>query len=70
MTNNDHSSEKETNPILERIISDREKYITSTSGLYQRRKLLKKELPKAAASVDFTAGYKDSDGDMTKKAGD
>ena len=31
---------------------------------------MKEELPKAAASVDFTAGYKDSVGDMTKKAGE
>ena len=68
-TNSDHSSEKEPNPILERIITEREKYSESSStGLYQRRKLLKRELPKAAVSVDFTAGYKESS-EAKKKAG-
>ena len=68
-TTSDHVSDKEPNPILERIISEREKYSDSSStGLYQRRKLLKKELPKAAVTVDFTAGYKESSSEVKKKA--
>ena len=69
-TNNDRLSEKEPNPILERIITEREKYSeSSTTGSYQRRKLLKRELPKAGVSVDFTAGYKESSSKAKKKAG-
>ena len=68
-TTSDHSSEKEPNPILERIITEREKYRESSStGLYQRRKLLKRELPKAAVTVDFTAGYKETSSVVKKKA--
>ena len=68
-TTSDHSSEKEPNPILERIITEREKYSESSSnGLYQRRKLLKRELPKADVTVDFTAGYKESSSEVKKKA--
>jgi hypothetical protein len=68
-TTSDHASEKEPNPILERIMTEREKYSeTSSTGLYQRRKLLKKELPKAAVSVDFTAGYKETNSKVKKKA--
>lgn len=69
-TSSDHSSGKEPNPILERIITDREKYSSSSDGLYQRRKLLKKDLPKASLSVDFAAGYRDSCGDVKKKSGE
>lgn len=72
------SSEKESNPILERIMTDREKYTNTSSdggGLYPRKKLLKRELPKADVSVDFTASYKDSGGGGSggggkKKAGE
>ena len=60
------SSEK-ANPILEKIMSEREKYKSSrhsgesaTCDTYQRRKLLKKELPKAEASTDFAASYDES----------
>ena len=68
-TTSDHSSEKEPNPILERIMTEREKYSeSSSSGLYQRRKLLKKELPKADVTVVFTAGYKESSSEVKKKA--
>lgn len=68
-TTSDHASEKEPNPILERIITEREKYSESSStGLYQRRKLLKRELPKAAVTVDFTAGYKETSNEVKKKA--
>lgn len=68
-TTSDHASEKEPNPILERIITEREKYnVSSSTGLYQRRKLLKRELPKAAVTVDFTAGYKETNREVKKKA--
>ena len=68
-TTSDHASEKEPNPILERIITEREKYSESSSnGLYQRRKLLKRELPKADVTVDFTAGYKETNSEVKKKA--
>ena len=60
------SSEK-ANPILEKIMSEREKYKSSrhsgesaTCDTYQRRKLLKKELPKAEANTDFAASYDES----------
>ena len=56
-----------TNPILEKIMSERKKYKSSrhsgesaTCNTYQRRKLLKKELPKAEASTDFAASYDES----------
>ena len=65
-TNDDHSSDKEANPILERIMKEREKYrqqspsSDAATGLYTRKKLLKKDLPKADVSVDFMAGYREN----------
>ena len=66
----DHTSVKEPNPILEKIRTEREKYseTASSTGLYERRKLLKRELPKAAVTVDFTAGYKETNSEVKKKA--
>ena len=66
-TNGDCSSDKESNPILERIMNEREKYKSPTDGgLYTRKKLLKKELPKADVSVDFMAGYRENGGGKKK----
>jgi len=60
-TPSDTCSEK-VNPILEKIMSEREKYRKSSSELamcdtYERKKLLKKDLPKAETNVDFAASY-------------
>ena len=62
--NSSNNCSERTNPILEKIVSEREKYKSSKySGesamcdTYQRRKLLKKELPKAETSTDFAASY-------------
>ena len=60
-TPSDNCSEK-VNPILEKIMSEREKYRKSSSELamcdtYERKKLLKKDLPKAETNVDFAASY-------------
>lgn len=69
-TMSDHTSVKEPNPILEKIRTEREKYseTASSTGLYERRKLLKRELPKAGVTVDFTAGYKETNSEVKKKA--
>ena len=57
----DNCSQK-VNPILEKIVSEREKYRKSSSesamrDSYERKKLLKKDLPKAETNVDFAASY-------------
>ena len=71
-TTGDHTSDREPNPILDRIMTEREKYTSSPPGaLYQRKKLLKRDLPKAAAAkVDFAASYRDSGGGGKKKGGE
>ena len=56
----DTCSEK-VNPILEKM-SEQEKYRKSSVELamcdtYERKKLLKKDLPKADTNVDFAASY-------------
>lgn len=56
------STSSETNPILEKIIAERNKLKTkkesnSVPEIYQRKKLLHKELPKAEGNGDFAASY-------------
>ena len=65
--NSSNNCSERTNPILEKIMSEREKYKSNrhsgesaTCDMYQRRKLLKKELPKAETSTDFAASYDES----------
>ena len=54
---------KERNPILERIIAEREKHRQERSPaseqlhVYEKKRLLLKDLPKAEARGDFTASY-------------
>lgn len=55
----------ETNPILEKIMQEKEKYRKSRrtsdgsggSGGYERRRLVRAELPKAEGSVDFASSF-------------
>ena len=49
-----------SNPILERISADKEKYRESLNPLYPRKRLLKRKLPKAEGKRDFAQSYKDS----------
>ena len=54
--------EASSNPILEKIMSERQKYqskkdATAPCAGYRRKKLLQKELPKAEGNSDFAASY-------------
>lgn len=60
------SKPEESNPILQKVISERKKYAqagmprqesASLESHYQRRKLLVKTLPKATGHSDFAASY-------------
>ena len=53
------SDDSASNRILERISAEKEKYRDSSSPLYQRKKLLKRELPKAEVMRDFVESYKE-----------
>lgn len=59
----------EPNGILNRIITDKNKYVDKLKGnstcSYQRTKLLKKELPKAEGLVDFAETFKSKKGPGT-----
>lgn len=48
---------KGSNQILERIATEKDKY--QAAPLYQRKKLLKRELPKAEVMKDFVESYKE-----------
>ena len=55
-------SSQKSNPILEKIVSEREKYRKQSEALsdipsYNRKKLLLKELPKVEGGIDFAASY-------------
>ena len=55
-------SSQEGNPILEKIVSERDKYRKQSETLsdiptYNRKRLLLKELPKVEGSVDFATSY-------------
>lgn len=56
----DGDKPKASNHILERISAEKEKYAVSP----QRKKLLKKELPKAEVMRDFVESYKEKKGSM------
>ena len=56
------------NNILSKIAADKEKYRES-GGLYPRKKLLKKELPKAELMSDFVASYKAEEKGSSEIAG-
>ena len=55
------SKEQQTNPILERVQNKFQKESTTSLSedgpFYERKKLLKTELPKAESAVDFMSGY-------------
>ncbi len=56
-----------TNQILERISADKDKYRGSTSCSnfpYQKKKLLKRDLPKAEVMRDFVDSYKEKKGSV------
>ena len=63
----DGDTKPEPNSILNRISSDKKKYSEKLTfdPSYQRRRLLKKELPKAESTVDFAETFKEED---TKKS--
>lgn len=50
---------KGSNQILDRISAEKDKYRDVLSPLYSRKRLLKKELPKAEVMNDFVESYKE-----------
>lgn len=56
---NKTEANQETNSILNRISSEKEKYVDKL--YYQRTRLLKKELPKAEVKTDFAESFKDAE---------
>ena len=61
------NSSQKSNPILEKIVSEREKYKKQSGALadiptYNRKKLLLKELPKVEGNIDFAASYEKGTG--------
>lgn len=52
---------RKPNKILSKISADKEKYRESSGTLYPRKKLLKKDLPKAELMRDFVDSYKEKE---------
>ena len=61
---NSGTTSKRSNQILERIAAEKNKYKVSSTPLYSRKNLLKKDLPKAEVMRDFVESYKDKKGNM------